>query len=112
MSEIRKQNRVDCDIIFNKVESGMMTICRATNISLGGMRVERLLEPFDAKEEKVRLEIELPGDNEPLLIAAKRTYDEQGHFGLKFTEISHGHFVRLRNWVMQHNAPIHLPAFR
>lgn len=112
MSEVRKQERINCDIIFNKVESGMMTICRATNISLGGMRVERLLEPFDAKDEKVRLEIELPGDSEPLLIGAKKTYDAQGHFGLKFTEISHRHFVRLRDWVHGQNAPVHLPAFR
>jgi hypothetical protein len=111
MSEIRKQSRVNCDIIFNKVERGMMTICRATNISLGGMRVERLLEPFDVKEEKVRLEIELPGDSEPLLIGARRMYDEEGHFGLKFTEISHRHFVRLRDWVSSEAAPVELPAF-
>lgn len=108
----RKQSRIDCDIILNKTENGTMSICRATNISLGGMRLQRLLEPFDADDRAVTIEVELPGDQEPLLIGASKVYDSEGFLGVKFTDISHRHFVRLRTWLQDQALGTALPAFR
>ena len=110
MSNARRQDRIDCDIILNKFESGAMNICRATNISLGGMQLQRLLEPFRFEDPSLRLEIELPGDHEPLLIGATRVWDDDESFGVRFTDISHQHFVRLRAWLEEQDVANDLPA--
>ena len=39
----RSAERVPCDMILNKVQDGHTNIVRATNISMGGMRIQRLL---------------------------------------------------------------------
>ena len=111
MNEIRRQSRTDCDIILNKFEDGIINICRATNISLGGMRLQRTLEPFFARGETVRLEVELPGCAEPLKIAAEKVYEETDHFGVRFTNISHRHFIRLRDWLSNQSIENDLPLF-
>ena len=111
MSEIRKQSRVDCDIILNKTERGIMNVARATNISLGGMRIQRLLDPYVSADEKIQFELELPGTEEPLVVSGKKVYEAPDHFGVKFTEISHRHFIRLRSWLAEHTLPEQLPAF-
>ncbi len=99
---MRKQQRVNCDIILNNFGGeGEAKICRATNISLSGMRLNKLLDPylFGAGEDKVRLEVELPGDSTPIVIGAKKVWDSDETFGVRFTNISHGHFVRLRSFL-------------
>jgi len=113
METQRKQSRVECDVIFNKYESQAMTICRATNISLGGMRVQRLLEPCRLEGARLRLEIELPGDDEPISIGARRVYDdgENDFFGVRFTDISHADFLKLRSWVHDRTIRDELPSF-
>ncbi len=108
----RKQSRVDCDIILNKTEAGTMTICRATNISMGGMRLQRLLEPFEPIERAITIEVELPGEEEPLTIGASKVYDSEGYLGVKFTDISHRHFVRLRSWLQDQSLSNSLPKFQ
>lgn len=113
MKEIRKQTRVNCDIMLNKTEGGLMNICRATNISLGGMRIQRLLEPFEVQGGRMQLEIELPEhEDEPIVIGAKKVYEEEDHVGLCFTDISHRHFVKLRSWLAGHTLSNELPMFR
>ena len=101
MSELRRSPRVPCDIILNKVENGHMHVCRASNISLGGMRIQRLLEPLVETMDYVRLQFELPGTEEPIWVGARRVYDQDGDgfIGFSFTYISHHHFVRLRQWL-------------
>ncbi len=104
MSDMRASNRVHCDIMLNKVQDGHTHVCRATNISLGGIRIQKLLEPLVAKNERVRLQLALPGESEPIWVGAHKVYEEEDYVGLKFSHISHQHFVRLREWVMQHQA--------
>ncbi len=111
MSEVRKQSRVDCDIILNKTERGMMNVARATNISLSGMRIQRLLDPYASADENIQFELELPGTAEPLVLSGKKVYEGSDHFGVRFTEISHRHFIRLRSWIAEHTLPQQLPAF-
>lgn len=112
MNNARRQDRVDCDIILNKFESGATNICRATDISLGGMQLQRLLEPFRFDNPSLRLEIELPGDHEPLLIGATRVWDDDASFGVRFVDISHQHFVRLRAWLQEQDMANDLPDFK
>ncbi len=98
----REQERIDCDIILNKVESGHRNICRATNISMGGMQLMRLLETRQVSEDpngRMRLQFELPGQDEPIWVGAERVYDDNGLVGVRFVDISHHHFVLLREWL-------------
>ena len=100
MKNGRKQQRVECDIILNKLEGGNMNICRATNISLGGMQLERLLEAHKQGERgHLRLQFELPGQEEPIWVGAEPVYEEEGLVGVRFVNISHSHFVLLREWL-------------
>lgn len=101
MQEQRKQSRIDCDIILNKVEDGHTKVCRAENLSLGGMKLRRVAEAYDADGEGVQLQFALPGQNEPIWVSGRKVYEEDGSVGVRFTNISHGHFVQLRNWLRQ-----------
>ncbi len=98
MSERRGLDRVECDILLNKVEQGHTNICRGLDLSLGGMRLERMLEPHTDRAANVQLQFELPGDEEPIWVGATKVYEDDAVVGVKFTNISHGHFMRLRHW--------------
>lgn len=108
----RRQDRVQCDIILNKFEQGALNIVRATNISLGGMRFRRLLEPYLARDQSFRLEVALPGsEQDPLTIGAERVYEDSDYVGVRFTDISHAHFLRLREWLQAQSIRMELPVF-
>lgn len=111
----REQERTECDIILNKVENGNRNICRATNISLSGMQLMRLLEPHRKSDEDasaLRLQFTLPGKPEPLDVKAERIYDcEDGLVGVRFVNISHQHFVLLRDWLREQSISS-IPVFR
>ncbi len=112
MEEARSQERIDCDIILNKIEGGHMNICRATNISLSGMQFMRLLEPQEnGKTRRLRLQFELPGQGEPIWVGAETVYDAEGFVGVRFVNISHTHFVLLREWLRQQEIA-DVPVFR
>ena len=102
MSESRNQDRVSCDIILNKVEGGHTNVCRAENLSLGGMKLRRIAEAYDAEGESVQLQFALPGEEDPIWVAGEKVYEDDGSLGVRFTNISHGHFVQLRNWLRDH----------
>ena len=107
----RRQDRVECDIILNKYERGAMNIVHAENISLGGMRFRKLLEPYINRDGTCRLEVALPGQETPLSISAERVYEDSDYVGVKFTNISHHHFLRLREWLHAQIIRNELPAF-
>ena len=109
--EARKQERIDCDIILNKVEDGQMNICRAMNISLGGMRLKRLLEPKAQHDRTFRLQFELPGQAEQIWVGAEAVYDDENSVGVRFTSISHKHFLLLREWLRDWEIREDLPQF-
>jgi hypothetical protein len=107
MEDKRRQGRVDCDIILNKVEAGHTNICQGLDLSLGGMRLRRVVEPHLARSEDLKLQFELPGEAEPIWVGATRVYEEGEHVGVRFTNISHGHFVRLRKWLKAQQGCVH-----
>lgn len=101
MTEQRNQGRVRCDIILNKVEDGHTKVCMAEDLSLGGIKLRRVAEAFEADGQKVQLQFALPGDAEPLWVSGEKVYEADGSVGVRFTNISHGHFVRLRAWLRE-----------
>ena len=111
MSDKRRQNRFNCDILLNKVEDGHTNVCLATDLSLGGMRLERLAEPFRSTSDQVQLQFLLPGDEDPIWVAGTRVHEADGSLGVRFTNISHSHFVKLRNWIRNKNLDQTLPQF-
>jgi hypothetical protein len=109
--EERKQDRIDCDIILNKLEGGHMNVCRATNISLGGMQFMRLLEAHSVDSgRQLRLQFELPGQAEPIWVGAETVYERDECVGVRFVNISHHHFVLLREWLRE-RAISEMPEF-
>jgi hypothetical protein len=98
-AETRRTQRISCDIILNKVEGGHTHICRADNISIGGMRIQKLLEPLKHPEKIVRLQFELPGESEVLWVHARKVYEDGEFIGLSFTNLSQKNFTRLRQWL-------------
>ncbi|MFU8803068.1 MAG: PilZ domain-containing protein [Bradymonadaceae bacterium] len=111
MEDKRRQDRIDCDIIMNKVEAGHTNICRAMDLSLGGMRLKRMTEPYRAKDISLKLQFELPGEDEPIWVGATKVYEDEESVGVRFTNISHGHFVKLRGWLRNRNIAQELPEF-
>jgi hypothetical protein len=112
MKETRAQERINCDIILNKIEDGHTNICRATNISLSGMQFMRMLEAQESDELcPLRLQFELPGQEEPIWVGAERVYDAEGCVGVRFVNISHHHFVLLREWLRERSIS-DVPEFR
>ena len=111
MEEQRKQGRIPCDIILNKVEDGHTNVCRAMDLSLGGMRLRRVAESHRADGESVQLQFALPGESDPIWVAGQKVYDADGSVGVRFTNISHHHFVRLRHWLREKVIDETLPEF-
>lgn len=56
----RRQRRVGVDILINKYIDGEPHVCRAVNVSSGGMLLYKVFEP-DVEQEEVSLEFQLPG---------------------------------------------------
>lgn len=99
MEDKRTQERIPCDIILNKVEDGHTNVCRAENVSLGGMKLKRVAEAHEADGETVQLQFALPGESEPIWVSGEKVYDDDNFVGVRFTNISHGNFVKLRDWL-------------
>ncbi len=101
MPDERNQERVPCDIILNKVEGGHTNVCRAENVSLGGMKLRRVAEAHDAGGVKVQLQFALPGQSDPLWVAGEKVYEDGQEVGIRFTNISHRDFRKLRDWLQE-----------
>ena len=63
MAEQRRTGRAQIDILLNKYVGGVPYTARARDISPGGVRLARLLEPEHAGK-RVGLQFQLPGSNE------------------------------------------------
>ncbi len=111
MTEQRQQDRVPCDIILNKVEGGHTNVCRAQNLSLGGMKLQRVAEAHKPEGEAVQLQFALPGDAEPIWVSGHKVYEADGSVGVRFTNISYANFVRLREWLRTQELNDGLPQF-
>jgi hypothetical protein len=84
----RRQRRIPVDILLNKYIDGEPHVCRAVNVSSGGMLLYKVFEP-DIAQTDVSLEFQLPGSNR-VLRADGVTFAEhrwaRAH-GVRFTRI-------------------------
>src|SRR5437588_9151689 len=60
MRESRGERRTPIDILLNKYIDGEPHVCRAVNLSRGGMLLYKVFEP-DLPHGEVSLEFQLPG---------------------------------------------------
>jgi hypothetical protein len=85
----RRQRRITVDILLNKYIEGEPHVCRAVNVSSGGMLLYKVFEP-DVAQEEVSLEFQLPGSSR-VLRADGVTLSEhrwaRAH-GVRFTRIA------------------------
>jgi hypothetical protein len=61
----RRQRRVPIDILLNKYIDGEPHVCRAVNVSSGGLLLYKVFEP-DLAHDEVSLEFQLPGSSRVL----------------------------------------------
>jgi len=66
-SDQRRNPRRPIDILLNKYIDGQPHVCRALNISRGGLLLRKILEP-ELPHLSVTIELELPGSPEVLCI--------------------------------------------
>src|SRR5262245_66433287 len=90
--------RAPCDILLNKYVAGTPHVCRASNISRGGMLVHKLLEPERKGIEVVGLQFQLPGQDRMITAAGRIVFPHQWirATGLRFANLSdeHGGLIR------------------
>jgi hypothetical protein len=61
----RRQRRIPVDILLNKYIDGEPHVCRAVNVSGGGLLLYKVFEP-ELEHSEVSLEFQLPGSNRVL----------------------------------------------
>lgn len=103
MNERRGQDRSPVDLLLNKVQNGHTNVVRALDVSLNGMRLQRLLEPAMPMRTTMRLQFSLAPEDDPIWVGATTVWEDDILLGVRFTDISHRNFQRLRRW-LEHRA--------
>ena len=60
----REHHRIPVDFYVNKVIDGVPYLARARDLSVGGMYLDRLLEPRTRDGSRMGIEFALPGESE------------------------------------------------
>jgi hypothetical protein len=113
MSSYRRVPRAPLSIYLNKFVGSSVFMCRAANISEGGIYLARLIEPEHQKSD-VSLEFALPGDSEVLWahgsIVRKGTHRNCEASGVHFTVIPDQYRRRIADFVQRHEFALDLAA--
>ena len=93
--------RVPIDMLLNKYIAGMPHVCRASNISRGGMLVHKLLEP-ESRTDLVGLQFQLPGQDRIITAAGRIVYQHQWvrATGVRFTNLSEEHRELVERYIL------------
>lgn len=88
-ADARRHARTPLDIVLNKYIRGQPHLCRAVNLSRGGMLLRKVFEP-DVAHDAVTLEFQLPGSDEVLRAEGVALMDgkEARAVGVRFTQMS------------------------
>jgi hypothetical protein len=103
MAEQRRTGRAQIDILLNKYVGGVPYTARARDISPGGVRLARLLEPEHAGK-RVGLQFQLPGSAEVIYAEGEvvREWIEAENAqtdGVRFTLLTERHRQLIRRFV-------------
>ena len=89
MTKDRRQRRMGIDILVNKYIEGEPHVCRAVNVSTGGMLLYKVFEP-DVPHDEVSVEFQLPGSHRVLRadgVTLSEDHTSRAH-GVRFTRIA------------------------
>lgn len=87
--EQRSEQRTPVDMVLNKYVNGEPHLCRAVNLSRGGMLLRKIFEP-ELAHHAVLLEFQLPGTEQVLRVegVALMESPEARTVGVRFTNLS------------------------
>ena len=74
-SDQRREKRAPVDLMLNKYINGEPHLCRAVNLSRGGMLLRKIFEP-DVTHHSVMLEFQLPGFPEVIRAEGRHRREE------------------------------------
>lgn len=88
-SDQRREKRAPVDLMLNKYINGEPHLCRAVNLSRGGMLLRKIFEP-ELSHHRVLLEFQLPGSDQVLRVegVALMESPEARTVGVRFTSLS------------------------
>lgn len=84
----RTNSRVDLEMYVNKMIDGVPHLARTHDISRGGVRVHKLLEPMAREDAHIALEFVLPGTGEVIWAEATLVHEDKRAVGLKFINLA------------------------
>lgn len=102
----RRHERTKLDLYINKIVGDEPHLVRVRDISAGGVRVHRLLEP-EQPTSRVALELQLPDGGDVIWASGevvRQTGDEQA---IRFTRIADADRHRLQSFVSSLNTTGH-----
>jgi len=101
--ERRRDHRLPVEIFLTQYINDRPYRSLATNISMNGIFLNRLIEPVEYRNNLVQLELSLPGANDTLWIAGEVIYHNFDPFfhqtGIKFKEFSSYDKRLLNEWI-------------
>jgi hypothetical protein len=97
----RLELRAPVDILLNKYIDGIPHVCRATNLSRGGMLVHKLLEP-EKNATEVGLQFQLPGEDRIITAAGRVVYQHKWlrASGVRFTNLAVEHRELIERFIL------------
>ena len=101
----RDHHRIPVDFYVNKLVDGIPVMARARNLSLGGLYLDRLIEPATREGARTSVEFILPGHDEVLWIETELMHgdDQDGH-GYAFRNLSPNIAHRLQSYMDEQSA--------
>lgn len=99
-NEKRSERRMAVDIVLNKYINGEPHLCRAVNLSRGGMLLRKIFEP-DVTHHSVMLEFQLPGFPEVIRAegVALMESPRARAVGVRFTRMSPGAIEQIERYL-------------
>ncbi len=94
MFDRRREKRRPLDVYFNKYVDGYPHLCRAVDVSQGGMLASNLFEPAHTPSA-FPVEVQLPDEPAGLWIWARRVGRRDGKEAVRFVSMSEEDSARL-----------------
>ncbi|MEE2789052.1 MAG: PilZ domain-containing protein [Myxococcota bacterium] len=101
----REYHRIPVDFYVNKLVDGVPVMARARNLSMGGLYLDRLIEPSTDENARTSVEFVLPGHDDILWIETELMHgdDDDGH-GFAFRNLSPSIAHRLQSFMDEQSA--------
>lgn len=99
-TERRAARRIPFHGLVNKVQDGIASICRATDLSSRGMSLHSVATaPAVFQGEAVAVEFQLPHLDEVFVVHGRAVRRQGRAFGIEFTRISPRHKAMIDGWI-------------